>query len=157
MGKLFHIWSNYRCVLNLFCKHEDIFASSITSKRIGNWNLPSRKKILHSQYHGCWYPGNTRSQSHSIYMIIPKYYSWAPYRGNYANKPCVESILMMKFLLRWIIKNGNWQTIQDNRRRLDHNCFTTESLNAELAMDACDINKYKSTDIDGLTDHQSVH
>ena len=40
--------------------------------------------ILHIQYHGCWYPDETRSQEiscHGIDLIIPEYYSFSTTKG----------------------------------------------------------------------------
>ena len=47
----------------------------------GSWNLPSNKartylfcSIVQSQNHGCWYPGNAKSQgvsNHDIYCVEP--------------------------------------------------------------------------------------
>ena len=43
--------------------------------------------ILHSQYHGCWWPGDARSQdisSHDIHLVFPEYSSFCVRRVNSA-------------------------------------------------------------------------
>ena len=50
----------------------------------GSWNLPSLKdndlSITHSQYNGCWCPGDTSRQgisSHGIDLVLPGYSSFS--------------------------------------------------------------------------------
>ena len=36
--------------------------------------------ILHNQYHGCWCPGDAKSQginSHDIDLVVPEYFSFS--------------------------------------------------------------------------------
>ena len=70
-----------------------------------------------------------------------------------------ESIFntMMKFLLRWMIKNGHWQTIQHNRLRLDHSFVLLSRVSMQKLQETLVISTNESVDIDGSALHPSIH